>query len=242
MRETLRGALFFSGLALSAVPAVAQQGCKVPLTGRDVASTVSFNLDPSLPSSVRNVVQPAIDAWTKTCTDVPSLVINGQKGESWFVREVGADEMGAYPTACAWVSSSLRELRINRDGNPKVCGVSTNPVVDSVTHEIGHILGLDHPTSPACKGNIMYSDISVRRKVTTAACDAVREARGIDPPPPPGGGGPPGPGRPGRGDDPMSLCTENPDECEGVELVCTKVTVTSPFGTTTTQWECEYLY
>ena len=87
-------------------------------------------------------------------------------------------------------------------------------------------------------------------KVSTVNCMAVKRFKqekinrdkGVNPGGGGGGGNQGGGSNPGRGDDPMSLCADDPDNCEEVELVCTSVTVTSPFGSTTTGWECEYLH
>lgn len=91
-------------------------------------------------------------------------------------------------------------------------------------HEAGHSLGLDHD-GPGCPATIMKAKVPFPSyKVSPVNCTAVERFKqekvnrdkGIDPGG--GGGGPPGGGtNPGRGDDPMSRCSEDPDSCVDVE-------------------------
>lgn len=104
----------------------------------------------------------------------------------------------------------------------------TDPVETVSLHEMGHSLGVDHD-GPGCPVSIMTADTSVSAPhgVSSYNCAAVRKFkrewtgrnRG-------GGGGDTLRGdRLDRGDDPISVCTENPDLCitEEEEMTCKHV-------------------
>lgn len=158
----------------------------------------------------------AVAKWN-ACSGSPALSVGASGAKMWTVTETSNVPGGD----CGYTDAPGKTIYLASSGTP---GCS-DPLPNLFLHEAGHSLGLAHD-GPGCPTTVMTGDTSkpLANHVSPVNCTAVEKFKqekinrdkGTNPGG--GGGGPPGGGsNPGRGTDPMSRCTENPDDCEEEE-------------------------
>ncbi len=159
----------------------------------------------------------AVAKWN-ACAGSPALSIGAGGAKTWTVLQQASPTGG-----CGYIDAPgnygpPRTIYLAPSGTP---GCS-DPLPNLFLHEAGHSLGLGHD-GPGCPTTVMTGDPSkpLANHVSAVNCTAVQRFKqekinrdkGIKP----GGGNSGGGSNPNRGTDPVSRCTEDPDNCEETE-------------------------
>ena len=162
----MKGKILAMGALLWLNGAVYAVDCSVKRTGQSVTTASSFCITTSTYAN-DGVLHAAAESWNSRCNagiDTPWINVGGcQSGDIRitvrYIEGISENSLQSCadfqpPPAGAMTGGTIRLWQFQiYNGVPTACSQS-NPT-DSLTHELGHVLGLKDVGAPECNGHIM---------------------------------------------------------------------------------------